>query len=77
VATAAGEAGNIAWRIDPQQQRPHVMLYWAAVFLLIGPVAMLLGAGTVAGVSDIAWILFAVGIVLAIILFLLGRRLTL
>ena len=53
------------------------MLYWAAVFLLIGPVAMLLGAGTVAGISNLAWILFAAGIVLAIILFLLGRRLTL
>src|SRR5690606_13926792 len=51
------------------------MLYWAAVFLVIGLVAMLLGAGGVAGVSmNIAWILFVVGIVMAIIFFVMGRR---
>ena len=52
-----------------------VMLYWAAVFLVIGLVAMLLGAGGVAGLSmNIAWILFVVGIVMAIVFFVLGRR---
>lgn len=51
------------------------MLHWAAVFLVIGIVAMLLGAGGVAGLSmQIAWILFVVGIVLAIVFFILGRR---
>lgn len=51
------------------------MIYWAAVFLVIAVVAMLLGAGGVAGVSmNIAWILFVVGIVLAIIMFIMGRR---
>jgi uncharacterized membrane protein YtjA (UPF0391 family) len=46
------------------------MLYWAAVFLVIGLVAMLLGAGGIAGVSmNIAWILFVVGIVMAIVFF--------
>jgi uncharacterized membrane protein YtjA (UPF0391 family) len=55
--------------------RRIVMLYWAAVFLVIGLVAMLLGAGGVAGVSmQIAWILFVVGIVMAIVFFVLGRR---
>ena len=52
-----------------------VMVYWAAVFLVIGLVAMLLGAGGVAGLSmNIAWILFVVGIVMAIVFFVLGRR---
>jgi uncharacterized membrane protein YtjA (UPF0391 family) len=51
------------------------MLYWAAVFLVIGLVAMLFGAGGIAGVSmNIAWILFVVGIVMAIVFFVLGRR---
>ncbi len=51
------------------------MLHWAAVFLVIGIVAMLLGAGGVAGLSmQIAWILFVVGIVLAVVFFILGRR---
>ena len=51
------------------------MIYWAAVFLVIAIVAMLLGAGGVAGVSmNIAWILFVVGIILAIVMFVMGRR---
>ncbi len=51
------------------------MFYWAAVFLVIGLVAMLLGAGGVAGLSmDIAWILFVVGLVLAAVFFFMGRR---
>jgi uncharacterized membrane protein YtjA (UPF0391 family) len=51
------------------------MFYWAAVFLVIGLVAMLFGAGGVAGLSmNIAWILFIVGLVLALVFFVLGRR---
>ena len=51
------------------------MLHWAAVFLVIGLVAMLFGAGGIASMSmNIAWILFVVGIVMAIVLFILGRR---
>ncbi len=51
------------------------MLYWAAVFLVIGIVAMLLGAGGIAGISmNIAWILFVVGLILAVVLFVMGRR---
>jgi uncharacterized membrane protein YtjA (UPF0391 family) len=41
------------------------MLGWALTFLVIALVALALGAGGVAGLSmDIAWILFAVFIVL-------------
>jgi uncharacterized membrane protein YtjA (UPF0391 family) len=50
------------------------MFYWAAVFLVIALVAGVLGFGGIAGVSsNIAWILFVVGIVLALIFFLRGR----
>ncbi len=51
------------------------MIYWAAVFLVIGLVAMVLGLGGVAGMSmNIAWILFVVGIIFAIVMFVMGRR---
>jgi len=51
------------------------MLYWAAVFLIIALVAGLLGIGGVAVISQqIAWILFVIGLILALVTFLLGRR---
>jgi uncharacterized membrane protein YtjA (UPF0391 family) len=51
------------------------MLYWAAVFLIIGLVAAVLGFSGVAGMSmNIAWILFIVGLILAVVFFVLGRR---
>ena len=51
------------------------MLYWAVVFLVIALVAGALGLGGVAAISaDIAWILFVVGLVLAVIFFFAGRR---
>jgi uncharacterized membrane protein YtjA (UPF0391 family) len=50
------------------------MFYWAAVFLVIALVAGVLGFGGIAGVSsNIAWVLFIVGLVLALIFFLRGR----
>lgn len=51
------------------------MLHWAAVFLLIAVIAAMLGFGAIAGVSLIlAWPLFVVGLIAAIVFFLLGRR---
>jgi len=51
------------------------MFTWAALFLVIAIVAGVLGLAGVAGISmQIAWILFVVGLVLAIIFFVLGRR---
>lgn len=51
------------------------MIYWAAVFLIIAIVAGLLGLGGVAFISkEIAWILFIVGLILAVVSFVLGRR---
>jgi uncharacterized membrane protein YtjA (UPF0391 family) len=58
---------NPHWRI--------VMLYWAAVFLVIGLVAGLFGFAGIAGTAvNIAWILFVVGLILALVFFVLGRR---
>ena len=51
------------------------MLYWAAVFLVIALVAAVLGFGGIASISaNIAWILFIVGLIFAIVFFVLGRR---
>ncbi len=51
------------------------MLYYALVFLVLGLVASLLGAYGVAAVaSQIAWVLFIVGIVLIVLHLIAGRR---
>lgn len=51
------------------------MIQLAAVFLVIALVAALLGFTGIAGLSaNIAWILFVVGLILAVIFFILGRR---
>jgi len=51
------------------------MFYWAAVFLVIGLVALLFGFGGIAGLSmNIAWILFVVGLIFAVLFMVLGRR---
>jgi uncharacterized membrane protein YtjA (UPF0391 family) len=51
------------------------MLGLAALFLIIALVAALLGFTGIAGMSmQIAWILFIVGLILAIVFFVRGRR---
>lgn len=51
------------------------MMYWAAVFLVIALVAALFGFGGIAGISaNIAWTLFVIGLILAIVFFIFGRR---
>jgi uncharacterized membrane protein YtjA (UPF0391 family) len=51
------------------------MLYWAAVFLIIALAAALLGFTGLAGTAvNIAWILFVVGVILAVVFAVLGRR---
>ena len=51
------------------------MINWAITFLVIALVAGLLGFTGIAGTSaNIAWILFVVGLVLAVVMFLSGRR---
>ncbi len=51
------------------------MFYWAAVFLIVGLVALLFGFGGIAGLSmQMAWILFVIGAIVAVVFFLMGRR---
>lgn len=51
------------------------MVYWAAVFLVIALVAAFMGFSGIAGMSmNIAWVLFVVGVIFAIVLFIMGRR---
>jgi uncharacterized membrane protein YtjA (UPF0391 family) len=51
------------------------MIGWAVTFLVIGLIAAVLGFSGIAGTAvQIAWILFVVGIILAIVFFVMGRR---
>ncbi|PLX59940.1 DUF1328 domain-containing protein [Sedimenticola selenatireducens] len=51
------------------------MLSWAVTFLIIAIIAALLGFSGIAGTAvNIAWILFVVGLVLALVFFVIGRR---
>ena len=51
------------------------MLYWAAVFFVIALVAALLGFTGLAGTAvNIAWILFVVGLIVAVVFLIMGRR---
>jgi len=51
------------------------MLYYALVFLVVGLIAGVLGIYNVAAVaSQIAWVLFLIGIVLLFVHLVSGRR---
>jgi uncharacterized membrane protein YtjA (UPF0391 family) len=51
------------------------MIGWAVTFLVIALVAAVLGFTGIAGVAtNIAWILFVVGLILALIFAVAGRR---
>lgn len=51
------------------------MIGWAITFLVVAIVAALLGFSGIAGVAtNIAWILFVVGLILAIVFAVMGRR---
>jgi len=51
------------------------MLSWALIFLVVALIAGALGLSGVAGAAtNIAWILFVIGLVVALIFFISGRR---
>jgi len=51
------------------------MISWAVTFLIIAIIAALFGFSGIAGTAvNIAWILFVVGLVLALVFFIIGRR---
>lgn len=51
------------------------MIGWAVTFLVIAIIAAILGFTGIAGTAvQIAWILFVVGLILALVFFVMGRR---
>jgi uncharacterized membrane protein YtjA (UPF0391 family) len=51
------------------------MFNWAIIFLVIALIAAVLGFSGIAGAAtNIAWILFVVGLVLALFFFITGRK---
>jgi uncharacterized membrane protein YtjA (UPF0391 family) len=51
------------------------MLNWAVIFLIIAVVAAIFGFSGIAGTAvNIAWILAVIGIIAAIVFFVMGRR---
>ena len=51
------------------------MIGWAVTFLIIALIAAVFGFSGIAGTAtNIAWILFVIGLVLALIFFISGRR---
>ena len=51
------------------------MFNWAVTFLIVAIVAGVLGLSGIAGAAtQIAWIFFVVGLIAAVIFFLMGRR---
>ncbi len=51
------------------------MFGWAITFLIVALIAAALGFSGIAGTAvNIAWILFVVGLILAIVFLVLGRR---
>jgi len=52
-----------------------IMIGWALTFLIVALIAGVLGFSGIAGAAaNIAWILFVVGLILAVIFFIGGRR---
>jgi uncharacterized membrane protein YtjA (UPF0391 family) len=71
---AAREAKMLVSQRSIRQSRRFLMFQWALVFLIVAIIAGLLGLSGVAGAAtNIAWLLFLVGIVLAVIFFIRGR----
>jgi len=57
------------------REKEVIVLYYALVFLVLGLVAGALGVSGVAAISSqIAWVLFVVGLVLMVVHFITGRR---
>jgi uncharacterized membrane protein YtjA (UPF0391 family) len=52
-----------------------IMIGWAVTFLIVGLIAGFLGFAGIAGTAvHFAWILFVIGLILAKVFFLVGRR---
>jgi uncharacterized membrane protein YtjA (UPF0391 family) len=57
------------------QQEETAMLYYALMFLIVGLIAGALGIyGVAAAASQIAWVLFLIGIILLVVHVVTGNR---
>ena len=64
-----------AFCLTRNEKEGAYVLYYALVFLIVGLIAGVLGATGVAAIaSQIAWILFIVGVILLVIHLATGRR---
>jgi uncharacterized membrane protein YtjA (UPF0391 family) len=71
---AKRSVAQVAMQYQVHQWRT-LMIGWAATFLIIALIAGVFGFSGIAGTSaNIAWILFVVGLILAVVMFLTGRR---
>jgi uncharacterized membrane protein YtjA (UPF0391 family) len=56
-------------------ERSLLMIGWAVTFLVIALIAAIFGFSGIAGTAvNIAWILAVIGIIIAIVFFVMGRR---
>lgn len=61
--------------LDATKIGRNLMINLAITFLIIAIIAAILGITGVAGLAmEMAWILFVIGIILAIVFWVLGRR---
>jgi uncharacterized membrane protein YtjA (UPF0391 family) len=77
VPTRASRGKGLARVLESKgapRKKEVVMIYWALIFLIIAIVAGVLGLSGVAGAAtNIAWILFVVGLVVALVFLITGR----
>lgn len=60
--------------MEKSRNKEVAMIYWALIFLIVAIIAGALGLSGVAGAAtNIAWILFVVGLVVALVFFVTGR----
>src|SRR5262249_28490448 len=74
--TACAALESWSYRVELRRRKEdRAVIYYALVFLIVGLIAGALGVTGVAAVaSQIAWVLFLIGIVLLIVHLATGRR---
>jgi len=74
-AVAFALTGRSMAKQTPYFKGRTAMIGWAATFLIIAIIAGVLGFSGIAGTAvNIAWVLFVVGLILAVVFALIGRR---
>ncbi len=64
----------LAGGIISQLEEEYRMFNWALIFLVVAIIAGILGFSGIAGTAtNIAWVLFVVGLIIAVVMFVMGR----